>query len=138
MTKPTKNLTGAQEAALRSKEPTHGTPLHKLPEPKRRAVSWGLSAERIKARKPYCADPDVHGAECVCLTVPRDRKRRGAAERIEDAKDRAIAAATQQPKIARSIPTLVDLMATCPGIDTTERTTGRTYRQLLQMLRECL
>lgn len=43
--------------------------------PRRGIVSWGLSDAKIRERMIYCASPDVHGAECVCLTVPRDRKR---------------------------------------------------------------
>ncbi len=32
-----------------------------------RTVEWGLSAARIEERRQFCADPDMHGPECVCI-----------------------------------------------------------------------
>jgi hypothetical protein len=33
----------------------------------RGAVSWQLTEEKIKERLKFCADPDVHGPQCVCM-----------------------------------------------------------------------
>jgi hypothetical protein len=41
----------------------------------RGVVSWQLTAERIKERLPHCADPDVHGPECVCLSYKQQVRR---------------------------------------------------------------
>jgi len=43
--------------------------------PKSKLVSWNLTRAQIQKRRKFCADPDVHGITCVCLSVVNQRDR---------------------------------------------------------------